>query len=228
MRIDPIRELAEAIRAIGVFRRNKIPIEEKARAILLYMAGLSSWEIAEELGVSHASVLNWARAVSSVPGSVPPRERRLVAVDETELKVNGRIVYVWAAMDINTRELLAVEAMWSRSSLQALLFLRKVLGRCTNKPLFVADRGPWYGWAFRSLGLGYYHETFGIRSRIERFFRTLKRRTKVFSNNVNARRLQVHALNTILSIFQLYYNWLRYHKGIGGIPALLSMGGGLI
>ncbi|MGC9075697.1 MAG: DDE-type integrase/transposase/recombinase [Conexivisphaera sp.] len=228
MRIDPIRELAEAIRAIGVFRRNKIPIEEKARAVLLYMAGLSSWEIAEELGVSHASVLDWARAVASMPGSVPPRERRLVAVDETELKVNGRMVYVWAAMDVDTRELLAMEATWSRSSLHALLFLRKVLGRCTNKPLFVADRGPWYGWAFRSLGLSYYHETFGIRSRIERFFRTLKRRTKVFSNNVNARRLQVHALNTILSIFQLYYNWLRYHKGIGGIPALLSMGGGLI
>ncbi|MGC9191588.1 MAG: hypothetical protein ACP5GT_02825 [Conexivisphaera sp.] len=111
---------------------------------------------------------------------------------------------------------------------QALPFLRKVLGRCTDKQLFVADRGPWHGWAFRSLGLSYYHEAFGIRSRMERFSRTLKRRTKVFSNNVNAGRLQVRALNTILSIFQLYYNWLRYHEGIGGIPALLSMGGGLI
>ncbi|MGC8613387.1 MAG: hypothetical protein ACP5KM_01910 [Conexivisphaera sp.] len=32
------------------------------------MAGLSSWEIAEELGVSHASVPDWARAVISMPG----------------------------------------------------------------------------------------------------------------------------------------------------------------
>ncbi|MGC9177424.1 MAG: hypothetical protein ACP5G6_03260, partial [Conexivisphaera sp.] len=48
MFIDPIRELAEARIASGIFRRNKIPIEEKARAVLLYMAGLSSWEIAEE------------------------------------------------------------------------------------------------------------------------------------------------------------------------------------
>ncbi|MGC9077005.1 MAG: hypothetical protein ACP5HT_07210 [Conexivisphaera sp.] len=84
--------------------------------------------MAEELGVSHASVLNWARAIASVPGSIPPRERRLVAVDETELKANGRIVHVWAAMDVDTRELLAVEATWSRSSLQALPFLRRVLG----------------------------------------------------------------------------------------------------
>ena len=35
-----------------------------------------------------------------------------------------------------------------------------------------------------------HHEAFGImRSRIERSFRTLKRRTRVFANNANARRL---------------------------------------
>ncbi|MGC8969485.1 MAG: helix-turn-helix domain-containing protein [Conexivisphaera sp.] len=100
---------------MGVFGRNK-PLSRRRRAALLRVAGLSSWEIAEELGVSHASVLDWVRAVASIPGSVPPRERRLVAVDETELKVNGRIVYVWAAMDVDTRELLALEATWSRGS----------------------------------------------------------------------------------------------------------------
>ena len=113
------------------------------------MAGLSSWEIAEEIGVSHSSVLEWARAIASIQGSVPQRERKLIAVDETELKVNGRIVYVWAAMDIDTRELLAMEATWSRSAIHALLFLRKVLGRCTNRPTFVVDGGPWYRWALR-------------------------------------------------------------------------------
>ena len=115
-------------------------------------------------------------------GSVPPRKRNLVAVDVTELKVN-RIVYAWAAIDVDIRELLAMEATWGRG---ALLFLRKVLEGCTNRPLFVVDRGPWYGWASRSLGLSYCHEAFGIRSRIERSFRTLKRR--VFANNANARR----------------------------------------
>ena len=50
------------------------------------------------------------RAVASIRGSVPRRERKLIAVDETELKVNGRIVYVWAAIDVDTGELLAMEA----------------------------------------------------------------------------------------------------------------------
>ena len=85
-----------------------------------------------------------------------------------------------AVIDVGTRELLAIEATWGMSAAHALLFLRKVLERCTDK-MFVVDRGPWYGWAFRSLGLSYYHETFGIRSRIERFFRTLKRETRIFA-----------------------------------------------
>ena len=72
-------------------------------------------------------------------------------------------------------------------------------------------------------------ETFGIRSRIERSFRTLKR-TNVFANNVNARRLHVRVkrdtLNVILSIFQ-YYTLAQVPHGDRSIPALSSMGGGL-
>ena len=58
------------------------------------------------------------------------------------------------------------------------------------------DRGPWYKWAFETLGLNYYHETFGKRNSIERFFATLKKWTKVFSNNINVRKLRIKALNS--------------------------------
>jgi len=46
---NPIRELEWMIRALGIFKRNKIPIEEKAHALYLYMAGPSSWEIADAM-----------------------------------------------------------------------------------------------------------------------------------------------------------------------------------
>ncbi len=36
-----------------------------------------------------------------------------------------------------------------------------------------------------SLGISYFHQTFGERNRVERWFRTLKERTKRFYNNVN-------------------------------------------
>ncbi|MFP3263869.1 MAG: hypothetical protein RXQ62_05520 [Nitrososphaeria archaeon] len=53
---------------------------------------------------------------------MPPRGRRLIAVDEAAEKANGREVYAWAAIDVDTRELPAIEATWSRGSMDALLF----------------------------------------------------------------------------------------------------------
>jgi transposase-like protein len=150
---------------------------------------------------------------------VPPRGRRPVAVDEAAEKVNGREVCVWAAMDVDTRELPAIKATRSRGSMDALLFLSRVLGACTNKPVFVVDRGPWYSWAFQELGLEYYHETFGDRSRVERFFGSLKGRTRVFFNNINAGRSRIASLDMLMNIFFVYYNGLRFQEGMGRVPS---------
>lgn len=80
-------------------------------------------------------------------------------------------------------EVLAIRASRTGSSLDAYIFLRKVLRTCMGKPLILVDKGPWYPWALNRLGLRWEHVTFGMRNRIERWFRTLKRRTKVFYNN---------------------------------------------
>jgi transposase-like protein len=40
------------------------------------------------------------------------------------------------------------------------------------------------------LGITYFHETFGERNKIERWFRELKERTKRFYNNVNSKTLK--------------------------------------
>ncbi len=52
-----------------------------------------------------------------------------------------------------------------------------------------------------------------------RFFRTLKRRTKAFANNINARKLHIHALNAMLKLFFTFYNFFRFHKGMKRIPS---------
>jgi transposase-like protein len=67
---------------------------------------------------------------------------------------------------------LALEASYGRSSLNTLSFLKKALRMCT-KPLVLVDRGPWYPWALEGLGLEYRYERFGMRNRVERFFRYL-------------------------------------------------------
>jgi putative transposase len=161
--------------------------------------------------ISKSAVHYLARKVSSVKIAKEPRYRRCIAVDETKLSVKGVYVYVWSAVDVDSRELLALEASYGRSSLNALSFLKKALRMCTNKPLVLVDGGPWYRWAFERLGLEYRHERFGMRNRVERFFRYLKERTAVFHHKLRAREhIQgINNLKLFLSLFTLYYQVAR-------------------
>jgi transposase-like protein len=77
--------------------------------------------------ISKSSVHYLAKKVSSVKVAKEPRHRRCIAVDETKLSVKGVYVYVWSAVDVDSKELLALEASYGRSSLNALAFLKKAL-----------------------------------------------------------------------------------------------------
>ena len=120
--------------------------------------------------------------------NVEAKHRQMVAVDETRIKADGEWCYVWAAIDVDTRELLAVRVSWRRNIHHAEAFLRKILEACTNKPVILVDKGPWYPEALKALGLEWKHRTFGERNRIKRWFRTMKARTRRFLNNFPVRK----------------------------------------
>jgi putative transposase len=161
--------------------------------------------------ISKSAVHYLARKVSSVKIATEPRYRRCIAVDETKLRVKKSYVYIWSAVDVDSKELLALEASYGRSSLNALAFLKKALRMCTDKPLVLVDKGPWYRWAFERLGLEYRHERLGIRNRVERFFRYLKERTVVFHHKLSARdHVQgITNLKLFLNLFTPYYQAAR-------------------
>jgi putative transposase len=97
----------------NLFRSHRYsPLLEKICSVFLFIAGLSLRDLSERLcltGASRESVRIWVHRFSS---SFKPskRARRLVAVDETVLKVKGQICYLWAAIDVDTNEILAVYA----------------------------------------------------------------------------------------------------------------------
>jgi putative transposase len=96
------------------------------------------------------------------------------------MKIEDNEVYVWAAVDTESFEVIHVDVSEGRSSLDALLFLREVLRRCHGKPLIKIDRGHWYDWALNKLDCDYEKQTFGRRSLVERWFGILKHRTTLF------------------------------------------------
>jgi transposase-like protein len=63
-----------------------------------------------------------AKRVSEVRVAKEPRCRRCIAVDKTKLRVKKSYVYIWSAVDVDSKELLALEASYGRSSLNALAF----------------------------------------------------------------------------------------------------------
>ncbi len=75
------------------------------------------------------------------------------------------------ARDVDTREVLAVRVSYTRSGLDAELFLKQVLQYCENKPLILVDHGPWYVDALKRLGLKYEQVARGKRNSIESWFR---------------------------------------------------------
>ena len=137
--------------------------EVKVLAVLDYMFHGSCRKVSKVLSlafepISKSAVHYLAKKVSEIRVAREPRYRRCIAVDETKLCVKKSHVYVWSAVDVDSKELLDLEASYGRSSLNALAFLKKALRMCTNKPLILVDKGPWYRWAFERLGLEYRYE----------------------------------------------------------------------
>jgi len=56
--------------------------------------------------------------------------------------------------------------------------LEKVKRRCRGRPTIYTDRGQWYVWPMKVLGIRHRRETFGM---IEQWFFRLKRRIRQFN-----------------------------------------------
>ncbi len=172
------------LRVRKVFLRARKPDDLRALGIVLYHLGLSCWKVETVLegfgGASHESVRRWYHRCRTL-FDPPPRERRAVAVDETKVVVQGRPWYLWVAVDEDRPEVLASWVTPSRSSFEALQFLRAVVKRCTKPapgpggPGALVEVGP-----REAGGLPWEHQTFRDRGSVERWFGIFKQRAKLF------------------------------------------------
>ena len=207
-----LRQLVDYVRSTKVFRRNKKDVELKIIAALLYFFGLSLRKTSEFLSlfeeISHESVRIYYHKLKEVLKQPKKKKRRLIAIDETKLKLEDKQIFVWSAVDVDTDECLAIWASEGRTSFHAYVFLREVLKYCENKPDVVVDKGFWYLWALKRLGLKYRHETFGDRNAVERFFFRLKERTKRFWNRFPFNS-SFTSVQSWLESFMAFYNYSR-------------------
>jgi transposase-like protein len=95
-----------------LFRSHRYPPIERLYSVFLFAVGLSLRDLSERLYLTGASRESVRMLVHRFPSSFRPSRmvRRLVAVDEAVLKVSGQTRYLWAEIDVDTKEVLAVYA----------------------------------------------------------------------------------------------------------------------
>ncbi len=104
----------DALEHKRVFRRARKSNRLRALGIVLYHLGLSLRDCSTVLfnfgEASHEAIRKWYLKCRHLfhPTS---RKRRAIAVDETKIKIQGKWMYVWAAIDIDTWDVLAT---WAR------------------------------------------------------------------------------------------------------------------
>ena len=57
------------------------------------------------------------------------------------------------------------------------------------------------------------------RSRVERFFGSLRKRMRVFLNDINAGRSRIASLDMLMNMFFVYYIGPRFQEGMGRVPS---------
>jgi putative transposase len=153
------------VEKLGVFERNKVPLELKILGLAFYIQLSSLRRAARALSeihrVSKTAVWKWVRKLSEKVSIDPPRmPRRLVALDETCVKVNGLEYWAYAAIDVDRNEVLFMRVFPSRNVLATKLFVEDVLKYCDGRSTFTVDSAPWLAGVLEELGLRYKVESF--------------------------------------------------------------------
>jgi len=106
-------------------------VELKVLSALLYFYGLSLRKTSKFISIfeeiSHESIRIYYHRLKTVLKHPKRKKRRLVVVDEMKLKLENKQIFIWSAIDVDTKEYLLVWATDGRSSFHAYVFLKEVL-----------------------------------------------------------------------------------------------------
>lgn len=209
--------LTEHLAQEDLFDRDRKQPHTRALALLLHHAGLSCRRTSQLVSllaepVTHAPISAWYRRAAHLFREQPVQRHERLVIDETSLFIDRDHdklpedadfdagdhldeLFLWAAIDPDTRQIVHVAVTQGRSSVEALGFLKGVLARCDNRPVIHVDRGVWYPWPLNLLGLDWQVTSGGVRNNVETWFGVLKERIGQFRRRwpVNASKSEVQA-----------------------------------
>jgi len=197
-----------------VIKRNRTPSLDIDRALYLYFLGLSTRCVAKALlflhNVKRSHVAIWKRIQkchSSRKTSSKRRKFEEFIVDETLLKVGPELIWLWVAIEPETRQILAQSITQERNMFVAERFLSGVVRDYGKHPVST-DGGTWYPMACQFLRLDHHVHSPLEKSMIERTMQYIKDRTESFDDYFPCRKKSCklkHVINW-MNLFVDYHN----------------------
>ncbi len=197
------------------WERERTATPVRAFAVRLHATGCSLRETQEILrlfGVerSHQAIWQWVHQVSDSVPDPPEAKPKRVAVDETAVKINGELCWLYAAIDLESKLILDAELFGRHGTDPAAAFLHRLAEKHDlSETVFLVD-GFGYQTALARLGLRG-HRNYTDRNLIEKWFQTLKQRIDRFYHSwVGSRR----SVRQWIGQFVHYYNHQRPHQSL--------------
>jgi len=155
------------------FRRNRVSAEKKVMAAALCNGGFSYREVAKLLGgMSYIAARDaYLALVTSLPAETR-RYRRLVELDGSDVRVEGTLMHLWLARDVDSGEILTFHASPTASAEDGARFLASVGAQCANRPYLRLGSGSNFPRGLVNLDLYFqFTPVPTLIERIERLFR---------------------------------------------------------
>jgi putative transposase len=197
------------------WERERTATPVRAFAVRLHATGCSLRETQEILrlfGVerSHQAISQWVHRVADSSSDPPTAKPSRVAVDETAIKINGELSWLYAAIDLETKLILDVQLFGRHGTDPAAAFLAGLREKHDlSDATFLVDQFG-YRTALSRLDLNGQVD-YTDRNLIEKWFHTLKMRIDRFHHSWVGSRASVREW---LEQFVHYYNYQRPHQSL--------------
>ncbi|MGD9674713.1 MAG: DDE-type integrase/transposase/recombinase [Candidatus Nitrosocosmicus sp.] len=165
-----------------VIKRNRTALLDIDCALYLYFLGLSTRCVAKALLFlhhvkrSHVSIWNWIQKYQIRKISSKRKRISEFIVDETLLKVGSEYVWLWVAIEPETKQILSLALSKERNMFVAERYLSSLV-KVHGKHPVSTDRGTWYPQACRFLKVKHHLHSPLEKSLIERKIQYIKDRT---------------------------------------------------
>jgi putative transposase len=191
--------------------RKRTKPEDIVYSLHLYFSGLSlrntSKALSKSIQRSHTAIRDWIQKYK--PERLYYRKTNIAEfiIDETQIKVGSELIWLWVAIESETKSIVATSISKERNMFVAEKFLSSIVKENSKHPVST-DGGTWYPQACKFLKLEHHLHSTYEKSIIERTMQYIKDRTECFDDYFPCRKkdCKLKHVKQWFNLFMDYYN----------------------